>query len=131
MKVVLCENDITGETMPPYFAKNHIKTQADFRAFRGCHDIFALALEIKRAYKARLPGALVCPLLRLDFFENQCFEPMLNEAESLEALVDKCAQADLLGKKTKSDTDTALRLFRKRYWKDEIQREIDLALAQL
>jgi len=124
MKVVLAENDVTGEKMAPFFTKNHIRDEADFQAFHGDHDIFAFAEHAKAMYQAKLPGALVSPLIRVDVFETQCFIMKVNEFENLDANTPKSGQKNSTGQRCKPTTDSVLTAFKLRYWKDKIRQKI-------
>jgi hypothetical protein len=123
MKVVLAENDVTGETNEPFFSKNHIPSATDFQAFHGDHDIFAFAEHAKAMYKANLPGAVVSPLLRFDCMETQCFKLVVNEVESLDAFVPPSGQLDASGHRCRSDMDAKVVAFRYQYWEDK-SREV-------
>jgi hypothetical protein len=125
LKVVLAENDVTGEKISPFFALNHIADESDFQAFHGDHDIFAFAEHAKAMFQAKVPGALVSPLIRVDLFETQCFIIKVNELENLDANTPKSDQMNSSGQRCKPTMDSALTEFKLRFWKDKIRQKFN------
>ena len=123
IKVVIPYNDVScigpGRTLAPFFAKNHIDSGADFKAFNGEHDLLAFAQHCKDVFVSNSVASTCCPLLRVDIFESQCDMLMLNEIENLDAMVQRAGQLDAKRKRTSGDTDVKMEEFRVQFFEDK------------
>jgi len=131
--VVLTENDVRGTSLQPFFAINHIKDGHDSFRFTRNHDIIAFAKEAKEILKQNSSAAACCPLLRVDIFETQDRKLVVNEIESLEALV-ACARGhlDCNGDRlSDKHTDSNVTTFRKVFFVDKIKQLVEKALIKL
>jgi hypothetical protein len=130
-KVVIPYNDVSengeGRAMEPFFAKNHIDSGPDFKAFAPNQNIMSFARRCKDIFERNATAAVCCPLLRVDIFESQCNMLYMNEMENLDALVQVAAQKDASYKKRPpKDTDVKMERFRERFFIDKLTLLIKL-----
>lgn len=89
MKIVITENDVSGASLEPFLAKSHVRRNNDFRNFKNSiEDITAFALQAKAMFKERCTHSLCTPVLRVDIFETETFNLIVNELENLDALIE-------------------------------------------
>jgi hypothetical protein len=113
--------------MEPFFAKNHIDSGPDFKAFAPNQNIMSFARRCKDIFERNATAAVCCPLLRVDIFESQCNMLYMNEMENLDALVQVAAQKDASYKKRPpKDTDVKMERFRERFFIDKLTLLIKL-----
>ena len=131
MKVVITENDVSGATMPPFFAKNHVQSEKDFFKFSPNQNVISFAQHAKDVLKRNCPAAVCCPVLRVDIFETQCGTLVVNEFGNLDALVQKSGQVDINNRRARPDTDVLLSNFRRVFFVDKIRQLVQIKLSSL
>jgi hypothetical protein len=101
---------------------NHVKTN-DSRKFLKANEsrVIEFAQHVKTIFKRNCPGAVCCPVLRVDVFESQSGKLLLNELESLEALADSTHSGN---KKRGEDINMQVTTFRIKFFENKLDQLI-------
>ena len=144
--MVLCERD--EQVMAPYFSKNPVRVHAA-ESFSHDTDLFAFAIQAKAMLQARLPASLCTPVLRVDIMRmqsglymicNNCCRMLLllisgklvvNEFESLEAMIDASGQSGLNSPRADSYTDARVSVFLEKFWISTISNTISSVQSRI
>ena len=122
-------NAADNETLTPFCAKTSKRVYPciQFNETR----IYDFAIRAKSLLHERLSGKfLPNPFLRVDIFETQCGNLVVNEFESLEAMIDASGKIMADGTKTSASTDLSVQLFRENFWQESLHELIDIVLSK-
>ena len=115
-------NDVTKETFPLYFAKNHVVGKG--KGFNKDYDCFEFAAKAVQALSQHRDFYCFAPLVRVDIMRMQCGRLVINELESLEALYAHSMQRQPDNHYCSRETTRLFQAFLGRFWISKIDQLI-------
>ena len=116
---------LRGIYKEPFLAHNHKKGHGRAFSFRPHTRLFAFAKKVKELYQMRCSSCCSYPILRIDVFITNTGKLIVNEVESLEALIQakggnvQCAKLDAESIE-----------FLEEFWEYRLDHMIQLALTR-
>ena len=86
--------------------------------------MFGFALRAKALLATKVP-CLSAPILRVDIFQRQTGQLVVNEFESLEAMIDASGQRSQGLPRVDPNTDDNVRMFKQIFWEDKIKELLE------
>ena len=116
---------LRGIYKEPFLAHNHKRGHGRSFSYHPHTRLFAYAKKIKELYEARCPSSCTYPIFRIDVFISNTGKLIVNEIESLEALVQAKGGAVQVAQ---MDAETAS--FLQEFWEYRLDHLITIALAR-
>ena len=121
-KVIIGFNDVTKESFPLYFSKNHVRMIG--KSFNGHQDCFKFAANAVQVLSQQITFFCFSPLVRVDIMRMQSGKLVINELESLEGLFAHTKQRQPDAHYFSSESTRCFEAFLNRFWTSKMSQLI-------